>query len=388
MTSSTCAQPCLVLYLTCPVCDVSASLQLTRLKTGIASPQGTQVTAIDSFRLAARPYGHKQVETLHRSYEMADSSGVLVQIKDITKSYKGGIKALNGISLDVQPGEIFGLIGPNGAGKTTLIGCILGLLTPDSGSVSICGKPPDFLSVRKITGYVPERPDFEYWMTARQFLLYHHGLANGNPKTANRDVDEALELVELQQNAWNRRLKTYSRGMLQRLNLAQLVIGKPKLMLLDEPTLGLDPTGVTVVRNIVESMRASGATAIINSHQLDEIERLCDRVAFIRQGRIGSIETLRAGEICDYILFVKWTEQALNGQLEHCLRSACLVAAASLSEHQDDWARFVVPDKRAAAVLIKELIAAGLPIEEAVPERMRLEQLFSSVDSADSGANG
>ena len=336
-------------------------------------------------RFTSEPAGHKLIKQRRLwTHEMVGTQA-FVEVNDVTKTYKGGTKALNGISLTVQEGEIFGLIGPNGAGKTTLIGCILGLLRPDAGSVKICGKPADFISVRKMTGYVPERPDFEYWMTARQFLLYHHGLAGLDERNAQRDVDEALELVELQQSAWNRRLKTYSRGMLQRLNLAQLVIGKPKLMLLDEPTLGLDPTGVTVVRNIVNSMRESGATAIINSHQLDEVERLCDRVAFIRRGKIGCIESLRAGEICDYVLFVKWGECTLNGNLMQAINGACEAADARLLEENEQFARFTVKDGRAAASLIRELIQRGLAVEEAVPERMRLEHLFSSDDSADSG---
>lgn len=319
--------------------------------------------------------------------ELKAKTRPFVEIKDLSKSYKGGVKALDRINLEVVEGEIFGLIGPNGAGKTTLIGCILGLLRPDSGSVTISGTTPDYLSIRSITGYVPERPEFEYWMTARQFLLYHHGLSNGNPGEANGDVDAALELVELQKSAWNRRLKTYSRGMLQRLNLAQLVIGKPKLLLLDEPTLGLDPTGVTVVRNIVNNMRANGATAIINSHQLDEVERLCDRVAFLRKGKIHTIESMRGGELCDYMLFVKWTKHAVTTYDTVAIEAACAVTGARLAGIDERAARFTVHDNRSAAHLLKELIARGLPVEEAVPERMRLEQLFASSESADAGTS-
>jgi ABC-2 type transport system ATP-binding protein len=221
-----------------------------------------------------------------------------VEVVNLRKTYKGAnVCALDDVSFSLRSGEIFGLIGPNGAGKTTLIGCLLALLRADSGSISIFGKPPDFISVRRMTGYVPERAEFEHWMTGRQFLKYHHGLAQRDPSSARQEIDEALELVELSKSAWNRRLVTYSRGMLQRLNLAQMVIGKPKVALLDEPTLGLDPTGVAVVRSIIENMRANGVTAIINSHHLDEIERLCDRVAFIKDGRLASIEDLRGTSV-------------------------------------------------------------------------------------------
>lgn len=308
----------------------------------------------------------------------------LVEIQNLCKTYKGGnVRALDGISLTVNRGEILGLIGPNGAGKTTLIGCLLGLLRPDSGTVSISGKSPDFLSVLEITGYMPERPDFEFWMTARQFLRYHHGLARRDPRTCEQDTDEALELVELSKTAWNRRLKTYSRGMLQRLNLAQLVIGKPQLMLLDEPTLGLDPTGVAVVRKIVNDMRSTGVTAIINSHQLDEIERLCDGVAFIRQGKIASQENLKGGQLCNYVLFVQWTSDYLDGQLKDVIVQAVESCGASISEQHDRWGRFVVKDSSAAAMLIRELVSRGIAVEEAVPQRMRLEQLFMSGDNVE-----
>ncbi|MBY0552655.1 MAG: ABC transporter ATP-binding protein [Candidatus Obscuribacterales bacterium] len=306
----------------------------------------------------------------------------LVEVRDVVKTYKGGnVRALNGISLSINQGEIFGLIGPNGAGKTTLIGCMLGLLHPDTGSVTIGGKPPHFLSVLHSIGYMPERPDFEYWMTARQFLTYHHGLAERDPSTIKQDIEETLELVELSMSARERRLKTYSRGMLQRLNLAQMVIGKPAIMLLDEPTLGLDPTGVAVVRRIVGNMKEAGVTAIINSHQLDEIERMCDRVAFIRQGKIAAIETLKGGELCDYVLFVRWAENSLNGTLESTVQTASSAAGASISEIQQRHGRFVVHDSKSAAKLIRELVTAGVPVDEAVPERMRLEQLFSSEDA-------
>ncbi len=301
-----------------------------------------------------------------------------VEVNELRKTYKGGNTcALDGISFSVAKGEIFGLIGPNGAGKTTLIGCLLALLKPDAGTIRILGRPADYVSVRKETGYVPERSDFEHWMTGRQFLQYHHGLAGRDHRTQKQDIEEALEMVELARSAWDRRLRTYSRGMLQRLNLAQLLIGKPKLALLDEPTLGLDPTGVAVVRNIIKNMRDSGITAIINSHQLDEVERLCDRVAFIRQGKIASIETIKGGNITDYMMYVRWSENLLNGSLGAIVQEAANLSQSVLTECHHEWGRFRVRDHHAATGLIKELVARGVPVEEAVPERMRLEQLFT-----------
>ena len=299
------------------------------------------------------------------------------ELCNVSKSYSNGkIKALDNLSLSISQGEIFGLIGPNGAGKTTVIGCLLGLLRADSGTVLINGKSPEYYSVHTMLGYMPERPDFEHWMTGRQFLEYHHELARKDAKTKKADVIEALELVELKKDSWDRRLKTYSRGMLQRLNLAQLSLGKAQILLMDEPTLGLDPTGVAVVRKFIERAREQKITAIINSHQLDEVERLCDRVAFIRGGKIASIEKLKESDFCDYVLCIRFSPHEMNGTGDAKLSEIAISSQSSLHEYKERTAKFVVKDGRGAGQLIRDLIGAGLMVEEAVPERSRLEQLF------------
>ncbi|MCC7531308.1 MAG: ABC transporter ATP-binding protein, partial [Candidatus Melainabacteria bacterium] len=194
-----------------------------------------------------------------------------------------------------------------------------------------------------------------------------------------------LEAVELAKSVWNRRLKTYSRGMLQRLNIAQMLIGKPRLALLDEPTLGLDPTGVTVVRNLVKKMQDDGMTAIVNSHQLDEVERVCDRVAFIKQGKIAAVENLHSGTVSDYFLVVRWPECQLNGSLNSVIREAAQQASASVEQCHQQWGRFSVKNNKMASMLIRKLVEHGLPVEEAVPERSKLEELFSG-ETGEGGA--
>lgn len=305
------------------------------------------------------------------------ATNICAQTTDLVKSYsKGRVQALAGVNVTIEQGEIFGLIGPNGSGKTTLIGCLLGLLHPDSGTVLVNGKQPDYYSVHAGTGYMPERPDFEHWMTSRQFLRYHHELSGRSQANVESEIEEALEFVELDKNAWNRRLRTYSRGMLQRLNLAQLIIGRPKIMLMDEPTLGLDPNGVAVVRKIVEKARNDKVTAIINSHQLDEIERLCDRVAFIRHGKIVTIEKLKAEEFCDYTLCIRFSADGKHDEPEKSFETISSRSNSIFKGLKERQARFVVKDGAAAGQLIKDLVGAGWLVEEAVPERSRLEQLF------------
>jgi len=302
---------------------------------------------------------------------------VFIEVSALTKSYgRERTPALNGVDLSVAPGEVFGLIGPNGAGKSTLLGCLLGLLKPDAGTVTVAGKPADLMSVRRITGYVPERPDFEHWMTGRQFVEYHHMLSGLPAGNRANDVAGALSRVELAEGVWDRRLGGYSRGMLQRLNFAQMLIGKPRLLLLDEPTLGLDPTGLKVVRGIVREMRGEGVTAIINSHQLDEVERECDRVAFMRHGRIEQVENLRGGDAGAYVLFLRFAGSGRNGSTAADLSALARASGVELKESEGAWARFAVADREHAARLIKQAIESGFAVEEAVAERPRLESLF------------
>ena len=300
----------------------------------------------------------------------------ILEIKDLTKSYKKGTdKALDSVSLTIQSGEIFGLIGPNGAGKTTLIGCMLGLLKADSGSIKVFGSPPSHLSVLKETGYMPERVAFEHWMTAKQFLEFHYGLSKQPSCNMKAAVTEALEKVELAKTVWDRRLKTYSRGMLQRLNLAQVLIGKPSLVLLDEPTLGLDPTGISIVREIIASMKENGTTAVINSHQLDEIERLCTRVAFIESGKIQSINDIEKSTNM-YVLKTSWSTSKLNGSLASMVHDAASKSNSQIKDFDKNCGRFIVEDKVSASNLLRALLSNGIPVDEAIQEKTKLENLF------------
>src|SRR3984885_1192821 len=184
-----------------------------------------------------------------------------IVVDQITKTYKGGkIKALNGISLHIKEGEAFGLIGPNGAGKSTFFGCLLAFLKVDSGTITIDGKPTDSLETRRTVGYLPERLNFDGWMTGREFLDFHHELAELPQSGRVSACEELLTRVALQQTAWDLPIKKYSRGMLKRLGLAQALITSPKYLLLDEPASGVDPGGVLLVRKVLKELKSTGMT--------------------------------------------------------------------------------------------------------------------------------
>jgi len=297
------------------------------------------------------------------------------------------VRALDRVSLEIQPGETFGIIGPNGAGKTTLLGCLLGLLRCDSGTITLDGMPPDDLGVRRQTGYLPERLVLDRWMTGLDFLAYHHALAGLDPATRSTECDAALARVGLDPSAGRQTIRRYSRGMLQRLGLAQALLGQPRFVFLDEPISGVDPAGVMLFRRLLMDLKSTGATVIINSHQLAEVERLCDRVAFVRGGQVQSIETVSAGAELRRVLAVRWSGAAA-GVEQAQLAALAAQAGASLASLAPPIARFSVADDAGATRLLHALLTAGVPIIEAAPEGGRLERLFDSSEAAPGPGGG
>lgn len=218
-----------------------------------------------------------------------------IRVEALTKAYRpfGAVRpVLKGIDLTIAPGEVVGLIGPNGAGKTTLMSCIVGFLNADTGSITIDGRSNDDLDVRRRTGFVPERMNFDRRATGGGFLRYMARLT-GVPRNRVHDrVDELLTRLGLA-DAEGKRLSQYSRGMLQRIGMAQALMRDPDFLFLDEPTSGLDPNGVFLVRDLIAEEKARGAAVLLNSHQLAEVERVCDRVLFLGGGVIAREEALR-----------------------------------------------------------------------------------------------
>ena len=201
---------------------------------------------------------------------------------ELRKSYRL-TRALEGVDLRVAPGELVGLLGPNGAGKSTLTKIACGLVRPTGGRVEVLGHPAGSQAARALTGYLAELFRFPGWATADELLALHQRLARSEGGAAERA--ELLELVGLQESA-TRRVEAMSKGMQQRLGIAQALIGEPALVLLDEPTSALDPAGRRTVRELLETLRDRGVAVLLNSHLLSEVELVCDRVVIVDHGRV------------------------------------------------------------------------------------------------------
>jgi len=216
--------------------------------------------------------------------------GASVATYGLRKQY-GEKVAVDDLTLTVGQGEVFGFLGPNGAGKTTSVRMLLGLAAPTSGSANVLGEPLGTGAVRSRIGFLPEHFRFHEWLTGREFLRLHGRLHRIPRPVLDSRIDALLERVDLV-DAADRRLHGYSKGMLQRIGLAQALVNEPDLVFLDEPTSGLDPIGRLLVRDVIHGLKAKGTTVFLNSHLLGEVEVTCDRVAFVRRGRVVRDMTL------------------------------------------------------------------------------------------------
>ena len=205
-----------------------------------------------------------------------------VGIDGVSRAF-GSVKAVDGLSLSLAPGEIVGFLGTNGAGKTTTIKMITGLLRPDAGKVSVFGGDPSDPAVRARIGYMPEVATYYPYLNARELLSFYGGICGLDAKTVRERTDELLDAVGLA-DAAKRPLKTYSKGMLQRAGIAQALLNDPDLLVLDEPFTGLDPLARIHFRELLLDLKRRGKTVFFSSHELGETELLCDRVAIMKKG--------------------------------------------------------------------------------------------------------
>lgn len=222
-----------------------------------------------------------------------------IEVNQLTKIYQGGsgkveVTALNNFSLSVKKGEIFGLLGPNGAGKTTLIKTLLGVVFPTTGSAKILGSDISNYKIKKRIGFLPENHRFPNYLTAEQTLKYFSQLGGNTTKNIDKRIDELLLLVRM--SKWKKmKVSKYSKGMMQRLGLAQAMMNNPELIFLDEPTDGVDSIGRKEIRDILIDLKNNGTTIFLNSHLLSEVELVSDRVAIMNSGKllkVGSVEEL------------------------------------------------------------------------------------------------
>lgn len=213
-----------------------------------------------------------------------------IEIRRLTKDYPLGLgrwrlRAVDDLSLTVAPGQVYGLLGPNGSGKSTTLKALFGLIAPSAGECFLNGIRGDDPAAHRTVGFLPESPDFQRFLTGRELLRFHARLC-GVPRAGREGrIEELVDLLGLG-GAGDRRLGTYSKGMLQRIGLAQALVHDPEVLILDEPTAGVDPPGAAEISALILSLKARGKTVLLCSHLLAQVEELCDRVAILHRGRL------------------------------------------------------------------------------------------------------
>jgi ABC-2 type transport system ATP-binding protein len=292
-------------------------------------------------------------------------AGPAVETTGLTKQY-GRVRALDGLTMTVARGEVFGLLGPNGAGKTTVVKLLLGLARPSGGSGRVLGAPLGDRPTRRRVGYLPELFRYQPWMRAREVLALHCELTCLPRTEWPAASDVALDLVGLTERA-DDVVGTFSKGMQQRLGLGVALLGGPELVILDEPTSALDPVGRNDVRAIIRHARARGTTVFLNSHLLTEVERVCDRVAIVDHGRV-----IEEGRLEDVLGDPGVRVQASG------LDGAPLAQLEPFGpiQRDGDWLLIQPFDPARVPDLVEAIVAAGGRIHEVDAGRRSLEERF------------
>jgi ABC-2 type transport system ATP-binding protein len=289
----------------------------------------------------------------------------------------GDRAAVKSLTLQVEQGEVFGFLGPNGAGKTTSIKMLLSLIAPTSGSASLLGSPLGSLETLAHIGFLPEHFRFQEWLTASEFLELHGQLYGMEARALAQRIDMLLERVGLAEFR-RKQLHTFSKGMLQRIGLAQALINHPALVFLDEPTSGLDPVGRLLVRDIIRELRDQGTSVFLNSHLLSEIEVTCDRVAFIRHGEVVRILEMAALDANPSAVIIR-------------ARGLTPAVAAGLGQWSkdvlvnDEQLSLTVRGEEALPEITRFLVAQGVDVYAINPQRLSLEALFIETVGKDGG---
>ncbi|HEU5104108.1 MAG TPA: ABC transporter ATP-binding protein, partial [Roseiflexaceae bacterium] len=314
---------------------------------------------------------------------------LVIETAGLRKIY-GAKVAVADLTLQVPRGEVFGFLGPNGAGKSTSVKMLLGLVAPSGGDARVLGRPPSHPAAMARVGFLPEHFRFHEWLQAAELLDMHARLYGMDVATRGRRVPQLLEQVGLAEHA-RRPIADFSKGMLQRIGLAQALLNDPELVFLDEPTSALDPFGRMLVRGIIHDLKARGTTVFLNSHLLGEVEATCDQVSFIKAGRV--LRTLALTEIAQGQLEVELRVDALTPALLAALEQ---VLAGHGHMFPDERAlspldgsvacRLTLDDEQLLPLIAERTLASGARLYALIPRRMSLEQLFLSVvGTEDSG---
>ena len=304
----------------------------------------------------------------------------IVEISNLSKDYEVGfwkkrkVRALDDLSLTVKPGQIFGFLGGNGAGKTTTIKILMTLLFPTSGTARILGSDISDVSMHRRIGYCPENPYFYDYLTASELMKYFGELLGLNSAERTRRASELLTKVGLEEKDWNKQLRKYSKGMLQRVGLAQALINEPEIVFFDEPMSGLDPIGRREIRELIIELRQKGTTVFMSTHILSDVEALCDEVAILRRGKLaatGKLDELlsRQGEqqIYEVSLMNLNASQLSGGYSVRGTASGVIVE---------------VNDESQIEKLLSEARNAGGKLISVQPVRQSLEELFIDLPTA------
>lgn len=304
------------------------------------------------------------------------SSSLAIETRGLRKVF-GDKVAVGDLTLSVPRGEVFGFLGPNGAGKTTSVKMLLNLVFPTSGEALLLGRPLDDPQVRSRVGFLPEHFRFHDWLKGWEFLALHAELYKMGRQQARRRIAELLDLVGLTPHA-NKKLREYSKGMLQRIGLAQALLNQPELVILDEPTSGLDPVGRRLVRDIIRELRSQGTTVFLNSHLLSEVEITCDRVAFIKHGeviRVSPLQSLVEGELSVEVRARNLRPEVIQG-LSRWSRSV---------RADGEYLALTLDGEADLPQINRFLVEQGVEVYALRPERVSLEDLFIQIVGTDGG---
>ena len=293
-----------------------------------------------------------------------------IETHGLRKAYGDKI-AVHDVTISVPEGEVFGFLGPNGAGKSTTMKMLLGLAFPTSGSATLLGLPLGAVAAKRRIGFLPEQFRFHEWLRGEEFLDFHGELCGMSRAARRRRIPEVLELVGLAGRGKDR-LRTYSKGMLQRIGLGQALIHDPALVFLDEPTSALDPIGRREVRDIIRALKARGMTVFLNSHLLSEVETVCDRVAIVDRGKV-----VRYGPL-EELLRESLEVELVLGPHDDALRHVIAEYGAIEGRDAGDQDRLRVRMDALNDVprLVEAIVRAGVAVYGVTPHRRTLEDVF------------